>query len=192
MKLKDWVLLNLKVGALSFGSGGRQMFYYNILVNELHVLTSDEFNEIMSVTQIIPGPNLGNLVTYLGYSMFGILGAICGLLALCAPGTLLLVSIFKFLNLENKVFIEILLLIGSAIFCYLAWQFKRNILKLASQETQLSKFKNYLKSFLRFANLIIAAILTWFHYSTLLILFIGLCIGLLSEFGISNSDRQKS
>jgi chromate transporter len=99
--LKNWIWINLKIGALSFGSGGRALLYEQAVVTEKGWLGEDEFREIFTVTQILPGPNLMNLSSYLGFRLCGPLGGLLGLLFLAIPGSLLLVSTYALLNLAN-------------------------------------------------------------------------------------------
>ena len=74
------------------------------VVEEKQWLTADEFQEALTVTQVLPGPNLGNLAAYLGFRLAGLRGAVFGLLALAAPGAFLMIAIYELLGLGGSRF----------------------------------------------------------------------------------------
>ena len=87
------LLLFLKYGALCFGGGfvlvpmyiedfvGPSAAFLNI--------TSDEFANLMSLTQMTPGPIGVNGATYFGYRIAGVAGAVLASAALLLPGSLM-------------------------------------------------------------------------------------------------------
>ncbi len=87
----EWFKINATIGATSFGSGGRALLYQNEVVERRRWMSEEEFHEILSLTQILPGPNLASLAVYLGYRLIGLPGSVLGLMALALPGALLLV-----------------------------------------------------------------------------------------------------
>ena len=93
-----WVALNLKIGALSFGSSGRALLYQKAIVDENRWLSDDEFREVFTLTQVLPGPNLVNLSVYLGFRLSGLMGTALGLLALALPGAVMLVAAYHLLG----------------------------------------------------------------------------------------------
>jgi len=98
----EWFIMNLKIGALSFGSSGRIMMYQEAVVDEKKWLTKEEFFEIITVAQVLPGPILVNLVIYLSYRLFHQkLAALIGLLALAMPGAILAVLLYTILPMNN-------------------------------------------------------------------------------------------
>jgi chromate transport protein ChrA len=101
-KFWPWIVLNLKVGALSVGASARIMIYQDDLEQNKNWLTREDFQEILTLCSILPGPNLVNLVCYLGYQLSSVLGAILGLLALAIPGAFLIVLIWKLFPFENE------------------------------------------------------------------------------------------
>ena len=86
------LLLFLKYGALCFGGGfvlvpmyiedfvGPSAAFLNI--------TSDEFADLMALTQMTPGPIGVNGATYFGYRIAGVAGAVLASAALLLPGSL--------------------------------------------------------------------------------------------------------
>lgn len=77
------------VGATSMG-GGRFTFFYQEFVRRRGWLTEAEILEIFGVSQILPGPNIGNFSVVLGQRLRGLRGAALALLALLLPGALLM------------------------------------------------------------------------------------------------------
>jgi chromate transport protein ChrA len=102
--LSRWLGINLKIGLLSFGSGGRALLYHDAIVREYGWLQEEEFQEVFTITQILPGPNLVNLAVYLGYQVTGVWGAVGGLLALAAPGAFMLIAVYELLGLGSSRF----------------------------------------------------------------------------------------
>lgn len=99
--LRDWVLLCFRIGALAFGGSGRAMLYRDALVIQKKWLTADEFQEIYTITSVLPGSNLINLAAYIGYKLFGNMAALLGVIALGAPGALLALVVLWFVPIQQ-------------------------------------------------------------------------------------------
>jgi chromate transport protein ChrA len=97
----DWLRVNLAIGTLSFGSASRIVLYEDAVVRERGWLDPDEFAEVLTVAQLLPGPNLVNLSAYLGYRLVGPVGSVLGIVCLCLPGSLLAVVLSGVLALER-------------------------------------------------------------------------------------------
>ena len=97
----DWLRVNLVIGTLSFGSASRIVLYEDAVVRDHGWLSDDEFGEVLTVAQLLPGPNLVNLSAYLGYRLVGVLGAVGGILCLCLPGAALAVALSGVLALDR-------------------------------------------------------------------------------------------
>lgn len=65
------------------------------VVGDLGWLTIEEFNAAISISQITPGPIMTS-VTFIGYKMAGITGAIVGTLAIFVPSSLLMIFLSHF------------------------------------------------------------------------------------------------
>jgi chromate transport protein ChrA len=91
--LRDWLRVNLTIGTLSFGSASRIVLYEDAVVRKRGWLTNDEFAEVLTVAQLLPGPNLVNLSAYLGYRLVGPVGSVLGIVCLCLPGSMLAVAL---------------------------------------------------------------------------------------------------
>ncbi|HEX4922591.1 MAG TPA: chromate transporter [Bdellovibrionales bacterium] len=101
MRGLDWFWLNLKVGALSFGGAGRIFLYHEGVVEKHEWLSEDEYAEIFTIVQVLPGPNLVNLAVYLGYRLAGPWWSIAGLLALATPGVFFALAVIAIVDLQN-------------------------------------------------------------------------------------------
>lgn len=99
--LADWIRVNVAIGTLSFGSASRIVLYEEAVVRERGWLTPEEFAEVLTVAQLLPGPNLVNLSAYLGYRLVGPVGTILGVLCLCLPGAALAVVLSGVLAVDR-------------------------------------------------------------------------------------------
>ena len=99
--LKEWLLLCLRIGALAFGGSGRAMMYRDAVVVEKRWLTANEFQEIYTITSVLPGSNLVNLAAYIGYKFFGNAAAVMGVVALTAPGAVLALLVLWFVPIQQ-------------------------------------------------------------------------------------------
>ena len=99
--LSEWLRVNLAIGTLSFGSASRIVLYEDAVVRERSWLSNDEFSEVLTVAQLLPGPNLVNLSAYLGYRLVGPVGSVLGILCLCLPGAVLAVALSGVLAVDR-------------------------------------------------------------------------------------------
>jgi chromate transporter len=67
------------------GFGGVLPFARRLIVEQRRWMTADEFNEMFSLCQFLPGPNIVNFSVVYGARLGGTLGAILGLIAILAP-----------------------------------------------------------------------------------------------------------
>lgn len=70
------------IGARGFG--GVLPWAYRTIVDERRWLTLEAFNEVVSLCQFLPGPNIGNAAIVLGRRWFGLRGAIIAFLGMFA------------------------------------------------------------------------------------------------------------
>jgi chromate transporter len=85
--LRDTFREFLLIGLTSFG-GGRSAYFQDAFVKKRKWVTEEEFLEAIAVSQILPGPNIGNLAAYLGQRLRGGQGAIVAVLCLTLPGAI--------------------------------------------------------------------------------------------------------
>lgn len=76
-------------GLVSLG-GGRAAYFYDSLVVRRGWLSSQHFIQDLTLSQILPGPNVSNLAVALGLRLGGWPGAAWGLVAVVLPGALIL------------------------------------------------------------------------------------------------------
>ncbi len=74
-------LIFFKIGALSFGGGYVMIpFIQKEIVNTYNWIATDEFVDIIGISQMTPGPIAVNAATYVGYKIAGVLGSLFGTL----------------------------------------------------------------------------------------------------------------
>jgi chromate transporter len=85
------------IGLTSFG-GARAAYFRHALVVARRWLDDDQFLEGLTVSQILPGPNVSNLSAYFGNRLRGIPGSLLATLSFLLPGAaaILILSILYF------------------------------------------------------------------------------------------------
>ncbi|HTQ73940.1 MAG TPA: chromate transporter [Burkholderiales bacterium] len=74
------------------GFGGVMPWARRMLVEERRWLSAEEFNEALSLCQVLPGPNIVNMAVCIGTRFRGALGAFAAVMGLmCAPFAIVLV-----------------------------------------------------------------------------------------------------
>ena len=97
MNTSKYLLLNfLKIGATSFGG-----FLALVSVVQDQMVTRDKAikNELIldgiSLASVMPGPLAVNVVTYIGYHLNGIKGALLSMMAVILPSFILVLAVRK-------------------------------------------------------------------------------------------------
>lgn len=86
-----------QVGLVSFGGGYASLTpIYNQVVLEHGWLTAEQFTDLITISQMTPGPIAINSATFVGLRIAGFPGAIIATLGSIAP-SLIIVSIFGYL-----------------------------------------------------------------------------------------------
>ena len=80
------------VGVTSIG-GGRFTYFFHEFVRRRRWLTETEILEAFGVSQMLPGPNIGNFAVVLGQRLRGLRGAVLALLALLVPGAAMMLAL---------------------------------------------------------------------------------------------------
>src|ERR1700722_19334150 len=82
-----WPLLRSfgTIGLTSLG-GGRFAYFYHEFVRKQHWLNDTDLLDALALSQVLPGPNIGNLSVLLGQRLRGLRGAALALLAVLTPG----------------------------------------------------------------------------------------------------------
>lgn len=93
-------LVYLKIGIFGFGGGYAMLSLIQYEVVEKHQwITSQEFTDIVAISQMTPGPIGINSATYIGYTATNsVLGSIVATFAVCFPSFLLVLLISYFFN----------------------------------------------------------------------------------------------
>jgi chromate transporter len=77
----------------AFGFGGVLAWARRVLVQEKRWMTPEGFNEILSLCQFLPGPNIVNVAAVFGARLHGLPGALACLAGLLGPATALMIVV---------------------------------------------------------------------------------------------------
>jgi chromate transport protein ChrA len=145
---KIWIAINLKIGALSLGSGGRILLYEECIVESEKLITQEEFHEAITVTQLVPGSQLLNFAAYVGYRITHGWASILALLLLGLPGSLLAVLIAGLVDLRNPT-VRILLqgfCLGSLLLSTLfIWGFSKGLFRSHLAGVKATRLKSCIR-----------------------------------------------
>src|SRR5579884_3638740 len=78
------------IGVTSMG-GGRFTYFYHEFARRRRWLSDAEMLDALALSQVLPGPNIGNLSVLLGARLRGVRGAAIALSAVLAPGALAMI-----------------------------------------------------------------------------------------------------
>lgn len=87
-----------KTGLFAVGGGLATIPFLKEISVKYGWYTLDTLTTMIAVSESTPGPIGVNMSTYVGYSMFGIPGAICATLSLVAPSVIIICAIAKLLK----------------------------------------------------------------------------------------------
>ena len=82
----------LFIAATAFG-GGMGAYYYHHFVERTGWLSRDQFFQDMTLAQLLPGPNMVNVVAIIGQRFYGPIGAALATIVVLFPGTTLLIAL---------------------------------------------------------------------------------------------------
>lgn len=82
-----------KIGFLAFGGGWSivGVIANNVIGNGW--LSPEEFTQVVSVSQLTPGPVAVNIATYVGFKIYGVLGASASTLGILLPPLIIILTI---------------------------------------------------------------------------------------------------
>ena len=95
-----------QIGLFSIGGGYAAMPLIQHQVVELHPwLTLEQFSDIITISQMTPGPIAINSATYVGYTVgmqsgsvwYGILGSVIATFAVCLPSMTLMILVARYI-----------------------------------------------------------------------------------------------
>ncbi len=104
-KILQLFLTFFKVGLFTFGGGYAMISVISHeVVEKRKYISSDEFADVVAISESTPGPIAINSSTYIGYRVGGLLGSIAASLAVCLPSFIIIyvISLFftQFMQLE--------------------------------------------------------------------------------------------
>ncbi|MEA1975535.1 MAG: chromate transporter [Bacillota bacterium] len=110
--LIDLFLKFMKIGAFSYGGGYTALsLIEREIVHNSNYLTTDEFLDVLALSQITPGPVGINASTYVGYKIMGFSGAIVATIAVVIVSFILVIIVAHyFLKFRDSKIIESILL----------------------------------------------------------------------------------
>lgn len=92
----------LKIGAFSFGGGYAAMpLIQNEVVNLHHWMSMSEFTDLITISQMTPGPIAINSATFIGIKTAGLLGALIATIGCILPSCII-VTVIAWLYLKYK------------------------------------------------------------------------------------------
>lgn len=94
----------LKIGAFSFGGGYAMLpVIQEEVVNLNQWISESEFIDIVAISQMSPGPISINVATFVGYTQFGILGAVIATTSVVIVSFFLVTSLAKFITKHKDI-----------------------------------------------------------------------------------------
>ena len=87
-----------KTGLFAVGGGLATLPFLYAMGEKTGWFTSGDVADMIAISESTPGPMGVNMATYVGFTSFGILGAVVGPLALVFPSIMVIVLISQFLN----------------------------------------------------------------------------------------------
>lgn len=92
-----WIFF--RVGAFTFGGGYAMVpIIQKEIVEKAELIENEEFLDIIAVSQSLPGAIAVNTTIFVGYKLFGILGALSALLGTVLPSFLVILVLAVFYN----------------------------------------------------------------------------------------------
>ncbi len=99
----------LKIGFFGFGGGYAMLsLIQNEVVTQHQWLTTEQFTDIVAISQITPGPIAINSATYVGYAVTGsVWGAVVATFSVCLPSlTLMLLATKFYMKLRDNKYVS--------------------------------------------------------------------------------------
>ena len=98
----------LQIGAFSFGGGYAAMPLIQSQVVDSHKwLSMAEFTNLITISQMTPGPIAINSATYIGYEVAGVWGSVVATVSVCLPALTIMMLITRFfLRLRDNRYVK--------------------------------------------------------------------------------------
>lgn len=99
IKLHKLLASILSISVLGFGGGAAVIpLFHKEIIEKYHYLDDDEFQDILSVANALPGPIQTKLAGYIGYRLKGFWGLFLSLLCIILPSLLLMLFFYNTIN----------------------------------------------------------------------------------------------
>jgi chromate transporter len=146
-KLNDIFWIFFKLGCTSFGGPAAHLiFFKQSFVDKKHWLTEQQYDELLALTQLLPGPSSSQMGMAIGYLQQGYLGAIIAWLGFTLPSALLMFVLAYFIQQQQTIDSRFFSSIQSIIFAIVVFAFWQ-------------MFKSYCKSRLQFFCMCLSTLL---------------------------------
>lgn len=88
----------LKIGAFSFGGGLATLPYIYELAEKTEWFSIIDVTNMVTISQITPGPLASNMATYVGFKLNGVLGAIIATISFTLPAICFISIVYKLVD----------------------------------------------------------------------------------------------
>lgn len=104
MILLELFITFLKIGALAFGGGYAILpFIQDLVVNQNGWLTIREMTDIVTISQMTPGPIALNGATFVGTKIYGLIGSIVATTAIIIPQLIIMITLAKLYFSDREI-----------------------------------------------------------------------------------------
>lgn len=90
-----------RIGLFGFGGGLAMLPLIFQSVQAFGIMTSEEFSNLVALSQVTPGPMAVNAATYVGFNYAGFPGALVATLGVCLPAFVLMMIVYHFIRKFN-------------------------------------------------------------------------------------------
>lgn len=91
-------LVFAKIGLFGFGGGMAMLPMIYQGAKSFGLMSTDEFSNLVAISQVTPGPIAVNAATYVGYNCAGVPGAIAATLGVALPSFALVTLVYFFVD----------------------------------------------------------------------------------------------
>lgn len=129
--MKYLIMTFVKIGLLTFGGGSSVTpLLFNEFVSKTKLLSNEEFIDIVTIANILPGPSMIQMSTAIGYKLKGNIGSVLAPLFISIPSIVIFTLCMTVLN--EYVDFKILIAITTPLFLVIGFSMIQVIKKLAS------------------------------------------------------------
>ncbi|NYV28276.1 chromate transporter [Streptobacillus felis] len=108
MLLKLYIAF-FQIGMFAFGGGYVILpLIEEFIVNKYTWVSSSTLLDIISISQVTPGPIAINAATFIGMNNYGVIGSVVATIGVISPQIILLTIFIKYIGFENKIMMKII------------------------------------------------------------------------------------